>query len=764
MTARLQFFSSLADVNNSFEMEIIYLVIVVLLFVLAASDLIVGVSNDAVNFLNSAVGSKVSSFRVIMLVAALGILIGAIFSSGMMEVARKGIFNPGEFYFSEIMLIFLAVMITDVILLDVYNTWGLPTSTTVSIVFELLGASVGIASIKIMMSDGGLNINQFINSSKSLAIISGILISVVIAFSVGALIQYLIRIAFSFNFKKRMKYIGAIWGGIAFTALTYFILIKGASQATFMSDDLKEWFSKNTLLLMASSFVGWTIFLQLLFWIFRINILKIIVLVGTFSLAMAFAGNDLVNFIGVPIAGYNSWQIFSEAQGVSADGFLMSQLGGKVKTPVLFLIVAGIIMVITLYTSRKARSVLKTSIDLSRQEEGEERFRPTRFSKILVRSSIQLSNAFNTITPKPLAAAIERQFEPYQEAKEEKDPPAFDLIRASVNLTVASVLIAFGTSLKLPLSTTYVTFMVAMGTALADNAWGRESAVYRITGVISVIGGWFLTALSAFTLAFVMSYIFYFGEIYAIGVMTIVVIYLIYRSHRYHKQHAEEANNEMDQIKSITEQNIGQKTIVTVTENLKKVIKAFTETIDSLEKEDVKKLKKIQKQVDSITSKTKYLKDHINIIVDKLRDGSEDTSFYFVQVLDFMREVMHSLNFITEPAYEHVDNNHKPLIPEQIAELKVISKELKEIFSMIINGIENDDFSKQEVIRIKLAAFLKLIEKCNKNQIKRIKNTTVGTKNSMLYLNLLNESKHLGLNANNLYKSQRDFIQPDVKQ
>ncbi len=739
-------------------METVYLVIVVLLFLLAASDLVVGVSNDAVNFLNSAVGSKVASFKVIMLVAAIGILIGAVFSSGMMEVARKGIFNPGEFYFSEIMIIFMAVMVTDVLLLDAYNTWGLPTSTTVSIVFELLGAAVGMASIKLLMSDGGMTISQFINSSKALAIISGILLSVGVAFSVGAIIQYLTRMAFSFNFDKRIKYIGAIWGGIAFTALTYFILIKGAKGASFMSGDAKDWIKENSLIIIFYSLIGWTILLQLLYWIFRINILKIIVLVGTFSLAMAFAGNDLVNFIGVPIAGFNSWQIFTSTQGASPDGLLMTGLAGKVPTPELFLLIAGAIMVLTLYLSKKARSVLKTSIDLSRQDEGEERFRATWISKVLVRGSLQVSNNIKRLLPDSFIRVVERQFEPVNEKKIVKDPPAFDLIRASVNLTVASVLIAFGTSLKLPLSTTYVTFMVAMGTSLADNAWGRESAVYRISGVMAVIGGWFLTALSAFTVAFIMVYIFNYGGLYSMFGMVILVAYIIYRSHIYHKNSNNDNDEDTPDVHSLSEENIADKSIRTIIKNLKKVGEAYAATIDGLEKEDNKELKKIKRELDTITAKTKYLKDHINIIVDKLREGSEDTAYYFVQVLDFMREMLHSISFITGPAFEHVDNNHKPLIPEQIDELKHINKIFHEMITKITASIESCNYSTQESIQLDLTKLIDLIESSNKKQIKRIKNSVVGTKNSMLFMNIINESKHLALNAVNLYKSQRDFV------
>ncbi len=739
--------------------ENIYLVIVVLLFLLAVSDLIVGVSNDAVNFLNSAVGSKVASFKVIMLVASIGIIIGAVFSSGMMEVARKGIFNPGEFYFSEIMIIFMAVMVTDVLLLDAYNTWGLPTSTTVSIVFELLGAAVGMASIKLLMSDGGMSISQFINSSKALAIISGILLSVGVAFTVGAIIQYIARIAFSFNFGKRIKYIGSIWGGIAFSALTYFILIKGINGVTFIPASTKEWIHENSTMIIIYSLIGWTIVLQVLYWLFKINILKIIVLVGTFSLAMAFAGNDLVNFIGVPIAGFNSWEIFSGAHGIALpDNFLMTALGGKVQTPQLFLLAAGAIMVLTLYFSKKARSVLKTSIDLSRQDEGEERFRATWFSKLLVRSSLKVSNNVKRFLPGSFVKMIDRQFTPAQVATKQVDPPAFDLIRASVNLTVASVLIAFGTANKLPLSTTYVTFMVAMGSSLADNAWGRESAVYRISGVLAVIGGWFLTAISAFTVAFIMVYIFNYGGLYSMFGMIAVVVYIIVKSHIYHKKSSIEEDSDTQDVNSLSDDNIADKSIRTITKNLRKIVEIYAKTIMGLEKEDSKSLKKIVRELNTVTAKTKYLKDHINVIVDKLREGSEDTAYYFVQVLDFMREMLHSISFITGPIHEHVSNNHKPLTKEQIEELQQLDDLFAKLISEIIKSIESGDYSSQDDILTVQGKLLELIELSNKRQIKRIKNALVGTKNSILFMNIVNESKNLALQAVNLYKSQRDFV------
>jgi len=615
-----------------------------------------------------------------------------------------------------------------------------------------------MATIKIIGNSEINNISQFINSSKALAIISGILVSVVIAFSVGAIIQYLIRIAFSFNYKKRMKYFGAIWGGIAFTALTYFILIKGAKGASFMSEETVNYFQHNASMIMLASFVGWTILLQLLYILFKFNVLKVIVLVGTFSLAMAFAGNDLVNFIGVPLAGYSSWQIFSGAEGGVANDFLMTSLAGKVHTPIMFLIGAGIVMVITLFTSKKAKSVVKTSLDLSRQEEGDERFKPNWFSKAVVRSSMSANNTIRRVLPNSFIHFIERQFEPVKEKVVEKDPPAFDLIRASVNLTVASVLIAMGTSLKLPLSTTYVTFMVAMGTSLSDKAWDRESAVYRISGVLTVIGGWFLTAISAFTLAFIVVYIFFYGQIWGIGAMVIVVLYLIYKSHVYHKKSEANAGIDTKEVQEMTDENIGEKTVKTVIKNLKKISQSTIGIVEGIEKEDRKMLRKIQRDLDTTTSKTKYLKDHITVIVDKLKKDSTDTAYYFVQVLDYMREMLHAISYINRPAIEHIENNHKPFNVEQIAELKQLQAILTKFLTLIITSIETRDYSKQEEIQNTLHQYQHLIEKCNKNQINRIKNASSGTKNSILFLNILNESKHMALMGFNLYKSQRDFV------
>lgn len=761
-------------------MENLYLVIVGILFILAISDLIVGVSNDAVNFLNSAIGSKVASFKVIILVAALGVLVGAVFSSGMMEVARKGIFHPEMFYFSEIMLIFLAVMTTDIIMLDTFNTFGLPTSTTVSIVFELLGAAVGMSTIKLMASpekmaafkeflfnhhlianiNESLTLGDFINSGKALAIISGILFSVAVAFIIGAIVQYIARIIFSFNYKKRMKWFGGLWGGLAFTAITYFILIKGAHGASVIPQATKDWLTNNTFLVMLYSFIFWTVFLQLLNWIFKINILKAIVLVGTFSLAMAFAGNDLVNFIGVPIAGYNAFEIFRQSPGADPNSMSMIAMSGKVATPTLFLLLAGLVMVLTLAFSRKARSVIKTSVDLSRQDVGDERFKASAVSKALVRSSLNISKGLRKVIPSGMARAIDRQFQVLEDESQKNNPdmPAFDLIRASVNLVISSVLIALGTSLTLPLSTTYVTFMVAMGSSLSDKAWGRESAVYRISGVFSVIGGWFLTAFTAFTISFLIVFAYYYGGPITIAVFMILIVILVYRSHIFHKKREDERKEETEGLYGITEENLVERSNASLVANLKKIIREYNHVISGLESENFRTLKKTSKTIDEMAARTKYLKNHVNVIIDRLREDSVDSAYYLVEVLDYMREMVHSISFFAKPAMDHVDNNHKPLRLEQIEELKEISAQVEKIVKQVMHSILRSNFANQEEILEIQKNALSLLDKNRRNQVRRIKSGDVGTRNSILYLNLLSESKNMLLQIVNLYKAQRDFI------
>jgi len=742
-------------------METIYLILVIVLFALAISDLIVGVSNDAVNFLNSAIGSKVAPLKVIMIVAALGILIGATFSSGMMEVARKGIFHPQYFYFSEIIIIFLAVMITDVILLDTFNTYGMPTSTTVSIVFELLGAAVAISIIKRYTDPNALEFSEYINSAKALAIISGILLSVVIAFTVGVIVQYLARLLFSFNYKRNLKYFGAIWGGIAITVITYFILIKGAKGAAFMSDETKDYIKQNSLMIITSSFIFWTIILQLFSWLTKMNILKFIVLVGTFALAMAFAGNDLVNFIGVPLAGFESFKSFIANPGMEPDTFLMADLTGKIKTPVFFLLIAGIIMVVTLWTSKKARSVTKTEINLARQDVGYERFGSSLFARSLVRSINNMSKNFRSIIPGSLLNKIEKRFDQKEYLEQQnalgKEAPYFDSIRASVNLVVASILIAFATSLKLPLSTTYVTFMVAMGTSLSDRAWGRESSVYRITGVFSVIGGWFFTAFSAFTVAFIIAMIISWGGFISVIILVALAVFFVYRSHIIHRRRAKG-----DEIKETAEEvmtgsKIADKCSVNVTHILNKVSEIYDSTLEGLTKEDFKLLKKTYKEVEKINKKTKELKDNISITITKLEENSIETGHYYVQVLDYLREIAHSITFIIKPSYDHVDNNHKALLPVQIEELTELTGLVKDFVKDMNKIIQSQDYSSLNEAIEKQQTILNFIDSSRKKQVKRIKANEVGTRNSMLFLSILAESKSLLLQLINLLKSHRDF-------
>ncbi len=747
-------------------MDSIYLILVVVLFALAISDLVVGVSNDAVNFLNSAIGSKAASFKIIMIIAAAGIFVGATFSSGMMEVARKGIFNPQYFYFSEIMIIFLAVMLTDVLLLDLFNTFGMPTSTTVSIVFELLGAAIAVSIIKVS-KDPSIPLSDYINTAKALAIISGILLSVIVAFSSGAIIQYITRLFFSFNYHNRLKYLGALWGGIAITAITYFMLVKGAKGASFMNEATKAWIKGNGIQIIFYSFIGWTVLLQLCKWIFKFDILKFTVLVGTFALSMAFAGNDLVNFIGVPLAGFESFKVFNSTAGATADGLLMTSMAGKVKTDTYMLIIAGIIMIITLWTSKKAKNVVKTSLDLSRQQEGEERFGSSFFARSLVRASINASNAINNVLPLKVKTYINKQFDDssYEEKRIAlgKDAPAFDMLRASVNLVVASILISLATSFKLPLSTTYVTFMVAMGSSLTDGAWGRESAVYRVTGVLSVIGGWFLTAFSAFTVAFIIALIINIGGIYSVFVLIALAIYIMYRTHIIsHKKGAEQIEIKEFEIEEI-EGEINTKKVLdkctkNVTNSLNEISDLYTSALTDFQAENRKDLKEKLKAVFQVNKKIKKYKNNIYKTVKKLQDSDIDSSLYYVQVIDYLRETAHALTFVVKPCFEHLDNNHTPFSKDQFKDLSILIGHVQVLISKANNIIKTTNFNNLNDLLEEIANETENLKTIRKSQLKRIKKEKTSTQNSMLYLNLLHETQNLLLHIGNLMKAQRDFV------
>ncbi|MBT8229956.1 MAG: inorganic phosphate transporter [Bacteroidia bacterium] len=745
-------------------MATIYLILVIILFILAISDLIVGVSNDAVNFLNSAVGAKAATFKVIIFVAALGVLVGATFSSGMMEVARKGIFHPELFYFDEIMILFLAVMITDVILLDTFNTFGMPTSTTVSIVFELLGAAVAIAIYKIYTDPDALHLYQYINSAKAMAIISGILLSVVIAFSCGVIAQYFSRLLFSFDYEKRIKRYGWIWGGFGIMAITYFMLIKGAKGSSFMSGDLKKSIIDNTGMILLVAFIGWSFILLLLNRLFKVNILKVLVLVGTFALAMAFSGNDLVNFIGVPLAGYNSYQIYVDAGSSGGDQLLMDGLAGKVPTPTLLLLLAGIIMVITLYTSRKAKSVIKTSLDLGRQDEGYERFSSFVVSRRLVRNFGKMAVAVNNFMPRRIRNSIDHQFDqtPFTIRKQAlgKEAPQFDMIRASVTLVVASILIAIGTNLKLPLSTTYVTFMVFMGTSLADGAWGRDSAVYRVSGVLSVIGGWFFTAFSAFTVAFIMAIIFKFGGFVAVIIMVLVAGAVIFRTHKFHHKRME-AQEAIE--KTIEEGTLSKAKIINLSS--KQVHNYFSQfnslielSIKGLQNEDLEDLNKAHQSAKSVLESARRLKGISNNALDRVPEQELEAGHMFILVVDYLHEMAKNVLSIVEGNLYHIDNNHQTLLPEQIDELMSMQKMLKKRYNLIASAYKNQDIAVVNEVYDNLKPFVNLTRNIRKKQIKRIKNRNVKTRNSVLYLSHLGELRNLGLFSNRVVRVFDELI------
>jgi phosphate/sulfate permease len=737
-------------------METYYLILVLILFFLAISDIIVGVANDAVNFLNSAVGAKAATFKTIMIVATLGILVGATFSGGMMEVARSGIFNPQHFLFSEILVIFLAVMIADVILLDIFNTYGMPTSTTVSLVFELLGAAVAVSIFKIMNNPEALPLGAYINSAKAFTIVTSILLSVVLAFSSGIIIQFLSRLLFSFDYKKKLKYFGAVWGGIALTAIMYFMVIKGSKGASFMTDEIQAFIDTHTNTLMLATLVVSIIVFQILTLFTKFNVLQFVVLAGTFALAMAFAGNDLVNFIGVPLAGYESFKTWT-ASGLAPDAFTMEGLAGKVKTPTVFLLMAGLIMAVTLWTSKKARSVIKTSVDLSRQEEGYERFEPTFISKSIVRTFTSSAAFFERVIPNKMMLAIDSRFDQsafieVQHAKRE-DAPSFDMIRASVTLIVASILISMGTTLKLPLSTTYVTFMVAMGTSLADGAWGRESAVYRVSGVLSVISGWFITAFSAFSMAFIVAFAFYFGGKFAIFPILGVAIYLMYRTHKLHDKRVDEQKTaEIDESEHITKENAIQLSGENVERVFTSLGKVLSDTIIGMETEDLKLLQKTAKLEKKVNNKILTSKNNYSRVLSKL-GGDADMGYYYIIVIDYLLEISHCVHNIIRPTLSHVDNNHKPYIPEQIEELKVLDEQIQRLLVLTINVFKELKVEDAQKIYDGLDPYFKLIKKYRKAQIQRIKANKVGTRNSNLFFNALGEYRDIALFCNRLVQS-----------
>lgn len=780
----LNLMSNLIDLTtftNQFNNDMdIYLIMIIALGLLAVGDLVVGVSNDAVNFLNSALGSKAISVRNIMILASLGVAVGAVFSSGMMEVARKGIFNPDMFFFSEIMIIFMAVMITDILLLDFFNTLGMPTSTTVSIVFELLGAAVAVSLIKIFATGGDASmLAEYINVTKATQIIGGILLSVFVAFSVGAIVQYISRLMLSYNYEKKANWVGSLFGGIALTSITYFILMKGIKGTAYAKQSfdilngstIANFMETQVIFIALTSFILLSIFSYLLISFLKINIYKIIIGVGTFSLALAFAGNDLVNFIGVPIAAWQSYEAWS-VSGIQATEFSMEVLATKVPTPTILLFIAGMVMVVTLWISSKAKKVTKTEIDLARQQDTKERFEPNFLSRGLVRLSINLSNITSKLLPQSSKDIIESRFErPAIKLSSNKsiELPAFDMIRAAVNMMVAAILISIATSFKLPLSTTYVTFMVAMGTSLADRAWGSESAVYRVAGVLNVIGGWFFTAFIAFTGCGLIAFLINLGGPSAIAILLFLALIILARNYISHRKETAQIKNEdaLSTAESSSIQGVIIESSSNVSKASKKIKKIFTASINGLATQDLKALKKNKKEVKSLAEEIDDLRNDLFYFIKNLDESTiKGASNFYINVLGSLQDISESLQYISKVTFKHINNNHKALTFNQIRELKEISLELETLFERTKFAFSKNNYREISSILDSKNQLLKSVREKINNQISRTKSEESSPKNTTLYFSILTESKDLikaTMAMLELYNEQYDSsIKPPV--
>lgn len=735
-------------------MENLYLFIIILLGLLAIGDLVVGVSNDAVNFLNSAIGSKAISYRNIMILASLGIAFGAVSSSGMMEVARKGIFNPSAFFFDEIIYIFMAVMMTDILLLDFFNTLGLPTSTTVSIVFELLGAAVVMAAVKIINGGGTLvELSNYINTEKASQIILGILLSIFIAFTIGAFSQWISRLIYSYQYDKKSASLNALFGGLALASIFNFILIKGIKSTPYA--DLKFEFlsgltingfiENNTLLVNLLSFVFWYLISLIIIRFLKGDIFKIIIGVGTFALALAFAGNDLVNFIGVPIAAFQSYEAWVSS-GLAANEFSMGVLSDKVATPTLFLLLSGFVMILTLVFSSKAKKVVKTSLDLSNQFETRERFKPNALSRYLVRFFIGANHLFRKLLSKDQLFSLGKTFTPVARENNGIGAPAFDKLRASINLVIASILIAIATSYKLPLSTTYVAFMVAMGTSLADRAWGSDSAVFRVAGVLNVIGGWFLTAISAFTVGGVIVYLLYIGGVQVIAVIIFIILLLVGKNYIQHKKENKAIREE--EIALIVESNsfqgVIEETGTTIKAVMGKSFDIFRFIIAGLSTNDIKSLEKARKKSNKLADEIEGLDNSLFYFIRNLEDSSIAASNFYIELLQYLHDLSEDLSYLSKISYNHLNNNHRKLKLAQIRELMFIETNLKNTFKEAREAFQQKQNIKefQDVLLEKSKIFELIDDKIN-TQIERTRAEETSPRSTALYFNFLIRTKEL---------------------
>ncbi len=747
-------------------METIYLCIVVFLLCLAIFDLFVGVSNDAVNFLNSAIGAKVAKFRTVMIVASVGVGIGAVMSTGMMDVARHGIMSPDYFSFKEVMVIFLAVMVTDVIILDMFNSLGMPTSTTVSLVFELLGGTFIIATIK-TISDGTLSYSELLNTDKALQVIIAIFVSVAIAFVFGIIVQWLSRVVFTFNYKRHSRYSIAIFGGIAFTALAYFIFIKGIGKSAYIPENARLWIDANTRMLLLATFLVSTVAMEIIH-LLGVNVFKFVVLMGTFGLAMAFAGNDLVNFIGVPLAGLDSYNDFmANANGVGADNFLMHSLSESAKTPPFYLLLAGIVMIVAMATSKKARNVIKTSVDLSRQDEGDEMFGTSRAARSIVRATQEADSVVMRAIPQGVRQWIDSRFNKAE--VELNDGAAFDVVRAAVNLVLASMLITIGTNYKLPLSTTYVTFMVAMGSSLADRAWSRESAVFRVTGVLSVIGGWFITAAVAFLACSVVCLLmFYGGILLQVAFIVLVVVLLIRSSRQYAKKEKEGDKADVFRLMMRTRDpeivwDLLLKHVARTQSFMTRfAYEQFNNIIDGLEEERSKTLRQanrhLQEEKDELK---KYRRQELLALRRVPTDIAIERNTWFHLGINASEQYIYGMRRMLEPVKEHVDNSFNPLPQAYVDEFRPIRETINDLMLQTENAISTSRFTnyrdvlaKADVCKDELSAVRKRlidsIQQSKDNQMLQV---------SLVYLNILQESQQLLSNMRHQLRAAKKFME-----
>lgn len=743
-------------------MDTVYFGFVVFLFVLAVFDLMVGVSNDAVNFLQSAIGAKVAKFKTILTIAAIGIFTGAAMSNGMMEVARNGVFHPSFFSFQDVMFIFLAVMASDIVLLDIFNTLGMPTSTTVSMVFELLGGTFALALMKVA-GDPSLHVADLMNTSKALTMIMAIFVSVAIAFVVGAFVQYISRTLFTFVYKNNsLKWKIGIFGGLAFTAIIYFMLIKGLGNVSFISDAAHEWINTHSWTICGICFVVTAVLSQVLFAL-KVNVFKILVLTGTFALAMAFAGNDLVNFIGVPLAGYSSFQDYSANAGGDAAGYMMDSLNGPAHTPVLFLVAAGLIMVISLATSKKAFNVVKTSVDLARQDAGDEMFGSSKMARVLVRFSTNTASALSELVPNGVKRWFAKRFD--NENVVLPQGAAFDEIRATVNLVVSSLLIALGTSLTLPLSTTYVTFMVAMGSSLADKAWGRESAVFRITGVISVIGGWFITAGAAFILCFLVALAMSLGGLTMASILIALSIVLLVRSNiKYKKKQAEEKGDIVFNQMITSEDNA--ETLRLLTQHIRQGQSQFLDFVnvnylnvtEGFISEDLSRLQKAESAMRKQRQELKQRRRKEMLGLRRIDPGvAIEKSTWFHLGVNSCEDMLYSLRRICDPCEEHIDNSFVPLEKDRIKEFLPLRDTLLYLLKRAVVVISTENYTDSDKLREQCEEFKSCLSSTRQGQIERMQTSKENITVSYVYLNLLQETHEIASSLQHLLRASKHF-------